>query len=114
MSDTPRTDANIEKVYRGAEVTRYVRADFARQLEREIAEAKDKSTDLRYLNEALTRKLAYYERHSGRLCQDGQPCKKPGECEARGKCSVFKGTPMEGLTSKPDSEAAFDEWMASG
>lgn len=34
--NTPRTDANVEKVYRGAEVTKYVRADFARQLEREL------------------------------------------------------------------------------
>jgi hypothetical protein len=30
-----------------------------------------------------------------RICLDGQPCKRPGECLARGKCHVFKGTPME-------------------
>lgn len=47
MSETPRTDANIEKVYRGAEVTRYVRADFARQLERELVLAEAKLTYLR-------------------------------------------------------------------
>ena len=111
MSDTPRTDSQVWYVLSGGlhygahdlTETQVVSVIFARKLERELAKMKDECTDLGYLNEALMRKLAYYERHSGRLCQDGQPCKKPGECEARGKCHVFKGTPMEGLTSKPDS-----------
>lgn len=55
MSDTPRTDANIEKVYRGAEVTRYVRVDFARQLEREV-EALHAELDRR-IQEAVKARL---------------------------------------------------------
>lgn len=56
MSDTKKIDANVEKVYRGAEVTKYVRADFARQLvanlerqrdesQREVAEIKAKTIE---------------------------------------------------------------------
>lgn len=61
MSDTPRTDAELVNGYRfcdAPDANRYIIANFARQLERELAAANELNAELqKHLNETATNLL---------------------------------------------------------
>lgn len=96
MSDTPRTDAEpwinrYPEYHDGA--TQYVKADFARTLERELAEARAEIERLSVAIQAATVLIAAKGRHNTFIAYNGlRAALAAVKAQSPPRCSICNGT----------------------